>query len=70
MEFSVPGFIKRFCTPNAILTLAEYLIDYGSEETQKKGWDLINKEIKDLPNAEEVLRRVEEIKKGKRDLYF
>ena len=25
MEFSVPGFIKQFCTPNAILTLAEYL---------------------------------------------
>ncbi|HEY4784533.1 MAG TPA: [FeFe] hydrogenase H-cluster radical SAM maturase HydG, partial [Bacteroidales bacterium] len=25
MEFSVPGFIKKFCQPNAILTLAEYL---------------------------------------------
>jgi hypothetical protein len=25
MEFSVPGFIKRYCTPNALLTLAEYL---------------------------------------------
>jgi len=24
MEFSVPGFIKRFCTPNALLTLTEY----------------------------------------------
>ena len=70
MEFSVPGFIKRFCTPNAILTLAEYLIDYGNEETQKKGWDLIDKELKDLPNADEVSRRLEEIKKGKRDLYF
>ncbi|HRW63029.1 MAG TPA: [FeFe] hydrogenase H-cluster radical SAM maturase HydG, partial [Bacteroidales bacterium] len=29
MEFSVPGFIKRFCTPNAILTLAEYVEDYA-----------------------------------------
>ena len=27
MEFSVPGFIKRFCTPNAILTLSEYICD-------------------------------------------
>ena len=27
MEFSVPGFIKRYCTPNAMLTLAEYLED-------------------------------------------
>jgi len=31
MEFSVPGFIKRFCTPNAIYTLAEYLEDFASE---------------------------------------
>ncbi len=36
MEFSVPGFIKRFCTPNAILTLAEYLEDYAPEHTAKK----------------------------------
>ncbi len=30
MEFSVPGFIKRFCTPNAILTLSEYICDYAA----------------------------------------
>jgi len=36
MEFSVPGFIKKFCTPNAILTYAEYLCDYASPELQKK----------------------------------
>ncbi len=40
MEFSVPGFIKRFCTPNAILTLAEYLEDYAPEHTAKKGGKL------------------------------
>ena len=26
MEFAIPGFIKRFCTPNALLTLQEYLM--------------------------------------------
>ena len=36
MEFSVPGFIKRFCTPNAILTLAEYICDYATEEVSVK----------------------------------
>ena len=36
MEFSVPGFIKRFCTPNAILTLSEYICDYAQGETVEK----------------------------------
>ncbi|MCG8699578.1 MAG: [FeFe] hydrogenase H-cluster radical SAM maturase HydG, partial [Bacteroidales bacterium] len=45
MEFSVPGFIKRFCSPNAILTLAEYLEDYGKPEIVIKGWQMIEKNI-------------------------
>ncbi len=76
MEFSVPGFIKRFCTPNAILTLTEYLIDYGSAQTQEKGWKLIARELNALSDAEnavdvrELKNRIERIKKGERDLYF
>jgi 2-iminoacetate synthase len=75
MEFSVPGFIKRFCSPNAILTLAEYLVDYAPEETQKKGWEVIEKNIKELEsekkgNMHEVRERVEKIRQGDRDLYF
>jgi 2-iminoacetate synthase len=37
MEFAIPGFIKRFCQPNALSTLMEYLTDYASEETKKAG---------------------------------
>ncbi|MBN1250927.1 MAG: [FeFe] hydrogenase H-cluster radical SAM maturase HydG [Bacteroidales bacterium] len=73
MEFSVPGFIKRYCTPNAILTLVEYLEDYAPEETKKKGYELIeNKmsEIEDEKYIEKVRERIEKIKNGKRDLYF
>lgn len=73
MEFSVPGFIKRYCTPNAILTLSEYLVDYATEETQKKGWAVIEREINDLEGfnrKEELKSRIEQIKQGKRDLYF
>ncbi|MDZ4182553.1 MAG: [FeFe] hydrogenase H-cluster radical SAM maturase HydG, partial [Candidatus Cloacimonadaceae bacterium] len=32
MEFAIPGFVKRFCTPNALLTFAEYLFDFSSEK--------------------------------------
>ena len=73
MEFSVPGFIKRFCTPNAILTLSEYIVDYAGEETASKGWKVIEKNIRELtdPKLEaEVRLRIEKIKAGQRDLYF
>ena len=37
MEFAMPGFIKRYCTPNALTTLTEYLVDYASPETLEAG---------------------------------
>ncbi len=73
MEFSVPGFIKRYCTPNAILTLAEYLEDYARPEVAEKGWKVIEKNIQDLDSfkrVEELRDRIEKIKEGERDLYF
>ncbi len=73
MEFSVPGFIKRFCTPNAVLTLAEYIMDYAPKDTAEKGWALIHKnldEIKEFQNIDEIKKRLERIKNGERDLYF
>lgn len=73
MEFSVPGFIKRYCTPNAILTLAEYISDYAPDDTAHKGWLVIEKNINTLDDEKtktEVRNRVEKIKNGVRDLYF
>ncbi|MEA5062734.1 MAG: [FeFe] hydrogenase H-cluster radical SAM maturase HydG, partial [Petrimonas sp.] len=69
MEFSVPGFIKRFCTPNAILTLAEYLVDYAPEHTAEKGWDVIEKNIPELNETvqQQVREKIEKIKQGERD---
>jgi 2-iminoacetate synthase len=73
MEFSVPGFIKRFCSPNAILTLAEYLEDYAPVHVFDKGWQMIEKNLDSLNgenNVPEIRRRLERIKQGERDLYF
>jgi 2-iminoacetate synthase len=72
MEFSVPGFIKRFCTPNAMLTLAEYLVDYAPEGTAERGWKVIEKNMEQLNESVqvEVHDRIEKIKQGTRDLYF
>jgi 2-iminoacetate synthase len=72
MEFSVPGFIKRFCTPNAILTLSEYICDYAKGETVEKGWKVIEKNLEKLESGVAVNTRekIERIKLGERDLYF
>ena len=73
MEFSVPGFIKRYCTPNAMLTLSEYLVDYAKPEVAKKGWQLIDRELQKLDGHQdvaEVKSRIDRIKQGERDLYF
>lgn len=73
MEFSVPGFIKRFCQPNAMLTLAEYLEDYAPAPTKEKGYKLIQDNLtsyEDERFKEKLIDRLDRIKKGERDLYF
>jgi len=73
MEFAVPGFVKRFCTPNAILTFLEYMEDYSSPETKVAGMKRIAKEVEVMPESERktiLLERIEQIKAGERDLYF
>lgn len=72
MEFSVPGFIKRYCTPNAILTLSEFLCDYATPATAEKGWKVIEKNIPEVDDKfrEELKKRIARIKAGERDLFF
>lgn len=73
MEFSVPGFIKRYCTPNAILTLSEYLEDYGRNGIKEKGYNLIRKNMNELDDdrfKRKLEERLERVKQGERDLYF
>jgi 2-iminoacetate synthase len=72
MEFSVPGFIKRYCSPNAALTLAEYLVDYADDQLAGKGWQAIERGLSrlDVDVAAKTRARIERIKQGERDLYF
>lgn len=73
MEFAVPGFVKKLCSPNAILTLAEYLEDYAPEETKVIGYNLIEEKIQELVgamNTESLKSKLELIKQGQRDLYY
>jgi 2-iminoacetate synthase len=74
MEFSIPGFIKNFCTPNALTTLLEYLVDYASPQTRAVGERLVAAEVKRLeegPVKAALLRNLQAIREtDQRDLYF
>lgn len=74
MEFAIPGFIERFCTPNGVLTLLEYLEDYASDRTRKAGLRIIEKELQQIDTPalqKQVKDRMDRIvKEGARDLYF
>ncbi|MDO4570003.1 MAG: [FeFe] hydrogenase H-cluster radical SAM maturase HydG [Planctomycetia bacterium] len=74
MEFAIPGFIHKMCTPNALTTLQEYLSDYASERTRAAGQDAIARELgKIAPSAQkdELIHRLDLIEHtSQRDLYF
>ena len=73
MEFSVPGFIKKYCTPNAMLTLAEYMEDYATPEVKAKGEKVIAKNLAEMEDGKvknNLIDRLEKVKAGERDLYF
>lgn len=74
MEFSIPGFIKEFCTPNALLTLQEYLEDYASPGTRSVGEALLARELEKLEDGNvkrTICGRLDAIRQEKeRDSYF
>lgn len=72
MELAKTGKIHDVCQPNALASLKEYLMDYGDEEIQQLGDQVIRKELDKMP---ENLRRVTEkmidrVAAGERDVYL
>lgn len=67
-----PGEIQNFCEANGIFTFKEYLIDYASEETRKRGEKIISKELDKLePNRRKIIEeKLKIIEEGKRDVYL
>ena len=49
MALCKSGQIQNCCHPNALMTLAEYLVDYASEDTKRVGMELIQEELKKIP---------------------
>ncbi len=73
MSLAKSGQIANCCQPNALMTLKEYLMDYASPDTLKKGLKVIDEEMKRVP-SDKVRTRAQEnliaIEAGERDFRF
>lgn len=73
MELVKSGQIANCCHPNALMTLKEYLEDYASADTKKRGEVLIHKELLRIPDVkvrEIAKEHLMEEEQGKRDFRF
>lgn len=73
MKICKSGKIQDCCTPNALLTLKEYLQDYASPETKKLGEQLIRQEVDKLSHTAlrtTVREDLGKVEAGTRDLRF
>ncbi len=72
MELAKSGNIGKICSPNALATFKEYLLDFASDETIESGEDALDKQVEDLPEYEKkrTKKMIEDLKKGDRDVYF
>ncbi|MCC8020117.1 MAG: [FeFe] hydrogenase H-cluster radical SAM maturase HydG [Rikenellaceae bacterium] len=72
MQFASTGHIKKLCTPNALLTFAEFLEGYASGPLYDRGWALIEERAAGL---EEGIRTITEeklraVRNGGRDEFL
>ncbi len=74
MSLCKSGQILNCCHPNALMTLAEYLVDYASPETKKKGFEVIEQELEKIPKEKVraiARQNIEDIKSSnRRDFRF
>ena len=73
MSLCKSGKISLCCTPNAIMTLKEYLVDYASPETRAVGEKLIAESLKDIPEGrvrDLTIQRLGLIAEGQHDFRF
>ncbi len=66
------GKIQHICQPNALLTFAEYIEDYGDKILKDIGYKFIEEElakIEKLSFRESIKNKILMIKAGSRDLY-
>lgn len=72
MQLAKSGNIENVCTPNSLMTLMEYMLDYGNDELLIKGKAIIDREVQKIarPDIKEMLiANLQQLEEGKRDLF-
>ena len=73
MRLAKSGHIVNVCQPNSLMTLNEYLIDYAKDETKYLAQNVIDNELKLIPNEKVRLTAKDyilQMEGGKRDFRF
>ena len=73
MALCKSGKISLCCTPNALMTLKEYLMDFATPETRTIGEKLIARSLTDIPEGrvrDLTVERLQAIENGSRDFRF
>lgn len=72
MEIARTEKIHNLCKPNALTTLVEYAVDYGDERLLEKIEKFTREQASTMiPSLEKfVLKNIEKLKAGERDLYL
>ncbi|MCL2070139.1 MAG: [FeFe] hydrogenase H-cluster radical SAM maturase HydG [Treponema sp.] len=63
MSLAKSGQIGKVCLPNALMTLAEYSMDYGDDAFRKSANAIIDNELPKISSEEIRLRTVENVEK-------
>ena len=73
MSLAKSGAIANCCAPNALMTLTEYLCDYGSDASRQAAQAIIAQELAKIPSEKVrqiAQQRIEKIVAGERDFRF
>ena len=74
MSLCKSGQIHNCCHPNALMTLAEYIVDYASDDTKERGFKMIEDELLNIPDEKRraiAAENIEAIKNSnRRDFRF
>ena len=73
MEIVKSGELYKICEANALITLKEFIDDYGTDRTREIGDKLIKKSIDEIDNEsfkKSVKEKINKISNGTRDLRF
>ena len=73
MDIVKSGELYKICEANALITLKEFIDDYGTDRTREIGDKLIKKSIDEIDNEsfrKSVEEKIDKISNGTRDLRF